>query len=380
MRRRIGRFLWGVASVAVMAAVGWSPVLGAEPIRIGLVHSMTSPFAILGVVQKDAAVQAVDEINAKGGIRGRKVELIVEDSANSNTVALAALNKVLDRDPVAILGPIWGTQVLAMLPVIGKEKVPFLVTSGTRKITQQGVPWIFRYFPHDGITKAAYTKFAVEELKRRRVGILHVANEYGMSGRDVILKTLKKLGIKPVAIESHNATDKDMTAQLLRLKKAGADVILSQAHVQDTALIIKQQRQLGIDIPHVASSAASLPVMRKLVGNKLIAGIYVETAALPQADPDPKVQAWGKEYKRRFKKTGDAFALLYYDMTRMLLEAIRQAGTDRNAIRDWLRKNRFRGLATTYVCDPEGNCNHKAVILRHDEKGARIVKTYDFTP
>ena len=122
-----------------------------------------------------------------------------------------------------------------------------------------GNAWYFRYFPHDGITKTAATEFALNELGRKKVGILYVANEYGQSGRDIIVETLRKHGLAPVAAESHNATDKDMSGQLLRVKQAGADVIISQAHPADTALILKQQRQLGIDIPHVASSAASQP-------------------------------------------------------------------------------------------------------------------------
>jgi branched-chain amino acid transport system substrate-binding protein len=331
-------------------------------------------------LQKNSAVMAVDEFNAGTGASGRRVELLVEDGSNSNTVALGALNKVLSEKPAVVLVPIWGTQLLAMLPTIEKEAVPALSTTGTRKVTQLGNAWYFRFFPHDGITKTAATEFAINELGRKKVGILYVANEYGQSGRDIIVETLRKHGLAPVAVESHNATDKDMSAQLTRVKRAGADVIISQAHPADTALILKQQRQLGIDVPHVASSAASQPSLLKIVTEKDLDGVYVETAAVPAIDTRAEVQRWMRTYEERFKTAPDVFALLYYDMTRMALQAIKDVGADRDKIRAWLARTRYEGLGATYACDAEHNCNHKAVIIRYSGKTPTIVKTYDYTP
>jgi branched-chain amino acid transport system substrate-binding protein len=373
------RRLWArLALLSALAAV--TPAQAADPIKVGLVASLTSDFALIGVLQKNAGVMAVDEFNAAGGVGDRPVSLLVEDGANSNTVALGALNKVLSEKPVAVLAPIWSTQLLAMFPTLEKEGVPTLSTTGTRKVTQLGNRWYFRYFPHDGITKAAAAEFAINGLGKKKVGILYVANEYGQSGRDIIVETLKKHGLAPVAMESHNATDKDMSAQLDRLKRAGADVIISQAHPADTALILKQQRQLGLEIPHVASSAASQPAMLKLVTEKDLDGVYVETAYVPAIDPRPEVQRWMKAYAERFKTTPDVFAILYYDMARMALAAVKDSGGDREKTRRWLETHRYEGLAATYVCDAEHNCNHKAVIIRYDGKTPKIVKTYDYTP
>jgi branched-chain amino acid transport system substrate-binding protein len=357
-----------------------APLRAADPIKIGLVASLTSDWALVGILQKNAAVMAVEEFNAAGGAGGRPVELLVEDGGNSNTVALGALNKVLAADPVVFLAPLWGTQLLAMLPTVEKSGPPTLSTTGTRKVTQLGNRWYFRYFPHDGITKTAATDFAVMELGKKKVAIMYVANEYGQSGRDIIVEALKKHGLAPVALESHNATDKDMSGQLLKVKRAGADVIISQAHTTDTALILKKQRELGIDIPHVASSAASQPAMLKLVTEADVNGVYVETAAVPAIDQRPAVQRWSKVYEERFKTAPDVFALLYYDATRMALRAIKDVGPDREKVRGWLERTPHEGLATTYVCDAEHNCNHKAVIIRYDGKTPAIVKTYDYTP
>jgi branched-chain amino acid transport system substrate-binding protein len=370
-----------VTALALLSALApATPVQAADPIKVGLIASLTSDFALIGVLQKNAGVMAVDEFNAAGGAGGRPVELLVEDGSNSNTIALGALNKILAEKPAVLLAPLWATQLLAMFPTIEKDGVPTLSTTGTRKATQLGNRWYFRYFPHDGLTKRAYTEFAVNELGKKKVAILYVANEYGQSGRDIIMETLKTHGLKPVAAESHNVTDKDMSGQLDRVKRAGADVIISQAHPADTALILKQQRQLGLDIPHVASSAASAPSMLKIVTDKDIDGVYVETAFVPAIDGRPEVQRWIRTYEERFKTTPDVFAALFYDMTKMALTAIKEVGGDREKIRRWLETHRYEGLATTYACDDEHNCNHRLVIIRYNGKTPTIVKTYDYTP
>jgi branched-chain amino acid transport system substrate-binding protein len=373
----LSRVMGGVLlAVAVAASPGSAGA--ADPVKIGLLASLTTDLALIGGLQRNAGVMAVEEFNAASG--GPKIELVIEDGAASPTVALAGFRKILAEKPVAFLAPLWSTQLLAMFPEIKKEGVPTFSTSGTRNLTQQGNQRYFRFFPHDGMTKTAYTEFAINELQRRKIGIIHVSNEYGMSGRDVILATLTKSGLTPVAVESFNPGDKDVSAPLLNIRKAGADVLISQALIPETALIIKQRRQLGIDIPHVSSSAASAPTMAKLVSEADMDGTYAETAAVPGIDPRPEVQRWVKAYAEKFKATPDVFAHLYYDMTRMLLQAIKDVGPDREKIRQRLEQQPYQGLAMTYRCDEEHNCNHRVIIIKYDGFTPKIVRSYDSTP
>ncbi|MBW2339395.1 MAG: ABC transporter substrate-binding protein [Deltaproteobacteria bacterium] len=357
--------------------------LGLADIQVGAMHSLTTGLAPLGQRQINSAILASEEWNAKGGINGKKIDLIVEDTADSTTMAMTALDRVLGKDVCAILGPIWSFQLFALFPEVKKEGVPLLSTSGTRALTQKNNPWYFRLYPHDGITKRAYTIFAVQELKARRVAVMCVTTEYGKSGHELILETLKELGLEPVIVTWHNKDDKDMTGQLMSIKRANPDVIISQAHPADTAIILKQQRDLGIKVPHVASSAATMPYIHKLVGPAMD-GVYVEAAALPNYDPDPKIQAWTKKYVRRFKTKPDSFALLYYDAANFLFSAIKAAGSNRAKIAKWLRGNRFQGLADQYVFDREQNGAHFAIIVQYRWKDGRVVpqlvKKYDLSP
>jgi len=375
--RRIGMVILALSLMLTFAAVGFAEI------KVGLIGSMTSGLAQLGQRQINSAVLAAEEWNAKGGINGEKISLITEDSGDSTTQAMTALDRVLGKNVCAILGPIYSFQLFAMFPEVQKEKIPMLTTSGTRKLTQMDNPWYFRLYPHDGITKKAYTLFTVEELKSKRPALMCVTTEYGKSGEELIVEVLKSKGIEPVAVTWHEKTDKDMTGQLQQVKRANADAIISQAHPADTALLLKQQRDLGIDVPHVASSAASMPTVHELVGAGM-EGVYVEAAALPNFDPDPKIQAWTKAYEAKFNTKPDSFAILYYDTANFLFEAIKAVGPDRAKIRDWLEKNGYQGLAGQYKFDQEHNGAFFAIIAQYHMKDGKVVPTlvkkYDFTP
>ncbi|MEI9475307.1 MAG: ABC transporter substrate-binding protein [Deltaproteobacteria bacterium] len=372
-----------VVTTFVMRGRWWkSMVLGPAEVRVGVMGSMTSGLAQLGQRQINSAILAAEEWNAKGGITGQKIKLLIEDSGDSTTMAMTALDRVLSKNPCAILGPIYSFQLFALFPEVQKERIVLMSTSGTRELTQKNNPWYFRLYPHDGFIKRVCATFAVEELKSRRPALMCVTTEYGKSGHEILVETLKKLNLTPAVETWHNKDDKDMTGQLMAVKRAKADVIISQAHPPDTAILLKQQRELGITVPHVASSAASMPTVHELVGTAM-EGVYVEAAAEPNYDSDPRMQAWTKRYVEKFNTRPDSFSILFYDSANFLFEAIKAVGLDRARIADWLRKNRYRGLAGNYVFDKEQNGAFFAVMLQyHMNKGKAIptvAKKYDFT-
>jgi branched-chain amino acid transport system substrate-binding protein len=354
----------------VLAAVllGSAPARGADPIVVGLTVSLTTDFALVGLSQQNGALLAVEEINKAGGVKGRPIKLVSEDTANSNTVAVNALHRALREKPVAVLGPVWGTQNLAMEPVIREARVPIISPTGTRKVTQLGNKYVFRFFTHDGIAKWGQARFAVEKLGAKKPAILTVNDEYGMSGRDIMTRALESLGVKPVAVEAMATSDKDVTAQLRNIQRSGADALLTQIHPAPIAIVVKQARQLGLAIPHVASNALILPSTLALVDGPDVDGVYVETVIVPSADPNPKIQDWLKRYQARFAKPGDHFALLQYDITYMLARALEEAGPEPtpDAVQAKLRSLKYEGLVTLYESDEEGNLNHLVSIYRLD--------------
>ena len=192
--------------------------------------------------------------------------------------------------------------------------------------------------------------------------------EVGCFGVRELIADMKEAGVKPVAVEAMATTDKDVTAQLRSIQRAGADVLLTQIHPAPIAIVVKQARQLGLTIPHVASNALILPSTLGLVDGPDVDGVYVETVIVPAADPSPKIQDWLKRYQARFGKPGDHFALLQYDITYMLAKALEEAGAEPtpDALQAKLRSLKYEGLVTLYESDDEGNLNHLVSIYRLD--------------
>jgi branched-chain amino acid transport system substrate-binding protein len=187
MRRYGIGFALGVLLFSLITTLP-SPAIA--EIKVGVIGSMTSGLAQLCLRQIDSAKLAADEWNAKGGINGQKIALIIEDSGDSTTMAMTALDRVLDQNVCAILGPIYSFQLFAMFPEVKKEKIPLLSTSGTRELTQKNNPWYFRLYPHDGFMKRACATFAVKELKSKRPALMCVTTEYGKSGCEILVQTV----------------------------------------------------------------------------------------------------------------------------------------------------------------------------------------------
>jgi branched-chain amino acid transport system substrate-binding protein len=370
-------------AAAVIATMVGGAANAADSIKVGVVVPITSVLAPYGKPFVEALQIAVDEANSKGGIDGRKIELVVEDSQASNTVAINALNKVLEQKPIAVFGASLGTQILAMMPITEREHIPLLASPSTRRVTQQGAKYFFRTGTHDALDKEVATRFMVEDLKVKKVGILHVANEWGYSGRDNVTNFLKEFGgLQPVSVASYQPTDKDLTAQILQLKNAGADAIFSQGHPVDEALIVKQLDQLGVKVPHVASGSLCISFLQKLVTPEEMLGHYCEAPdVLPPANPRPQVQAFVGTYVKRVGYPPDAYPTLYYDGMGMLIAIMKKYGVDREKIRQGFSEMSYEGVLGTYKADSEGNLWHRAVVMKFLPGGkVEIVRQLDQKP
>ena len=372
-------FAWGVTTLAFTFAASASAA-DKEPIKVGASISLTSDMAIAGLQQKAGIQMAVDQINEAGGVPGkggnRPIEVIYGDNAMSPTTAVNALNRILSDRPVAVLQSIRGTHVLPQLPLLQRAKVAGLTISATKKLTEQGNDYIFRFYPNDSVTKPILTRFVVEKLDKKKVGVFYSAEDYGSSGRDEIIKTLDELGIEPVAVESHQPTDKDFTAQLQSLKSAGAEVIFLQTFEAPSALILKQARQLNLDIPFALGVTSIGASAQKLVEARDVEGFYAETAVIdPSFSTDPKVKTWAAEIEKRYGIVPDYTALIDYDATNMLIKAIELYGPDNVELAKGLRRMSYDGMVTTYQSDQTGNMNHAASVIQiHDKRHTEVLR------
>jgi branched-chain amino acid transport system substrate-binding protein len=361
----------------MMVAIAYSGVVSAqskESIQIGAFLTMTGKLALLGSLEKNGILMAVEDVNAAGGVNGRPISVAIEDSADSNTTAIGAVRRLLDKPHPALLGTAVGTQLLAVFPIIKEAGIPILTFSGTRKITQVGNPWVFRFSAHDGISKPALVQFAAQQLKIRKAAVVHESDEYGHSGRDLYLMAMKTNGIEPVAVVSVDAGERDLSSHLLRIKNSGAEAIFSQVHDSAMALLIRQAKRLRVTAPHLASSAAGNVTVQSLVSAEEIEGVHFEYFVDPDSDTRPEVKEWVSRYKRKFGSAPDAYVALSYDRTTMLAKVMSQYGIDRAAIQRGLREMSHAGIATEYRADKEQSMNHEMLVMKYGvDKKARLV-------
>jgi branched-chain amino acid transport system substrate-binding protein len=297
----------------------------------------------------------------------------------SPETAVNALEKALAGKPLAVVAPMLGTQMLAMLPIAAEAKVPLVTVSGTAKLTELGNPWVFRFFPGDDVVKVAQARYAVETLGRKRPAIVYQTTAYGQSGLQHLKANLGRLGAPPVFEEGVGTDVKDLLPVLSKALAAGPDVLLLHLHAPSTALLVRQAASSGIAVPIVAGSAMHQPSTAALLEPAELKGVCAETAAAPIAGGSAALDAWLAAYRKEFGGEPDAFALAQYDGTMMVLEAIAAGATTPDAVRRALSTGTHDGLAMTYRSDGRGNMAHSAVIICYDgaSRVPRIVQRYD---
>jgi branched-chain amino acid transport system substrate-binding protein len=347
----------------------------AEPLRVPVLVPVTGFLSLEGTSQRNGALLAL-----RNPPQGVDVAYEVSDTATSLEVAVNALERALaEPNVVAVVAPMLGTQMLALLPRAEEAGVPLVTVSGTAKITEMGNPFVFRFFPGDAVVKVAHARYVVEELGRKRPAIVYQTTAYGQSGHAQLVEQFDKLGAEVVFAEGIAPTVKDMLPVLSKAMQAKPDVLVLHLHAGPTALVIKQAKTMGIDLPIVAGSAMHQPSTAALLEPAELAGVCAETGSSPVSLGPPGMNAWRDSYRAAFGDDPDAFALQQFDATMMVLNAI-AAGADTPAkMREALATGRHVGLAMTYRSDGKGNMAHDAVIVCYDgaSRVPKIVKRYE---
>ena len=347
-----------------------------SPIPIGLTTPLTSGVALLGVQAKLGLTDAVDEINAAGGIGGKQIKLSIEDATGSSTTALNTMNRLLESKPVALFSSMISPHIFTQNDTIKKAAIPVLIAGTNAQLTQQNNPWLIRFHVHDGQLAEAVPRYIVETMKKQRPAILTVSDDYGLGASKGLVAAFDKLKVKPVGVESYGLNDKDMSAQLTKMRDAKADVLVLWGRPGDVALVMKQRRALGITIPTIGnSSAVALTTLANLSPEEADGGMGIG-GMFPQVTTDPKALAFAKRVLEHNKIPADNFALGYHDGMYMLKTAIEKVGCDPVKIRDELRALKdWKGLLITYTADGNGDLAHAMGIYRNKGKVTELVGT-----
>jgi branched-chain amino acid transport system substrate-binding protein len=344
-----------------------------SPIPLGLTTALTGNTALLGTQARNGVEFAVDEINAAGGIGGKKLALTTEDTGASSTDALNAMNRILEGKPVVVFGSMISPHVFAQTEVVTKSETPFLVGATNAKVTAQGSKWLFRTHVHDGQLADLIPEYLVKSLGKTRPGIMAVADDYGLGASRGIQASLTKLKISPVAVTSYAPSDKDMSAQLLEIKDKDADSLILFGRPADVTLVLKQMNDLGIKLTTIGNAS----IVAQTTLNNLSAaeadGGYAIGGMIPQTSSDPKILDWSKRVQDKYKVPADNFTVSYYDTVYMLKTIIEKVGCDKPAIRDALAATRdWKGMLISYQADAQGDLAHTLGIYRNKGKTPQL--------
>lgn len=335
--RRQLRDILGAAAVAAALIAGPAAAqegVTSDTITIGAYGPLTGPAAYVGLGGRDGLSLAVKEINDGGGIHGRKIKVVFEDDGFSPTKALASVKKLVELDKVFLVFGVSGSNpTVGTLDYLKERKVPTYVSfASAPQVTRPFYRHIFR----GGTTEAArygelYAEFLVEFLQAKRIAMLTGADEFPKNEGDATERHLQEwYKAKPVLRVEFKTGDKDFTPQLLRIKEANPDVILSFGLVTEAAIILRQARELGLRQPFFGSGA--------MVDNALIAsarfaaegfmGGWLTPLFLDSAHPDMvKFRTdWGKLYPGAPAGRPNLFDVLSYADMHVVAEGLRRAG------------------------------------------------------
>ncbi len=359
-------------SINVNAQVASCP----NPIGIGLSTPLTSGVALLGVQAKLGLEDAVEEINAAGGIGGKKIKLSIEDATGSSTTALNTLNRLLEDKPVALFSSMISPHIFTENDTIKKAAIPVLIAGTNGQLMKQSNPWLTRIHVHDGQLAEAVPHYVIDTLKKQRPAILTVSDDYGLGASKALQAAFDKLKVKPVAVESYGLNDKDMSAQLTKIKNANADMLVLWGRPGDVALVMKQRKALGLTVPMIGnSSAVALTTLANLTPEEADGGMGIG-GMFPQVSSDPKALAFAKRVLDRSKIPADNFALGYRDGMYLLKGAIEKVGCDPTKLRDELHTIKdAKGLLISYTADKDGDLAHTMGIYRNKGKVTELVGT-----
>ena len=376
-----------IATAAALAAAT-TLTMAADPIKIGVDGPFTGGSSSMGVSMRDGVRLATEEINKAGGVLGRQIVLVERDDEAKNERGVQIAEELINKEKVvAAVGYINTGVSLASQRFFQEAKIPVMNNVATGSIVTNQFPkdpdnYIFRNSAPDNIQAPMIAAEAVTRRGFKKVAILADSTNYGQLGREDLEKALAAKGIKPVAEEKFNIKDVDMTAQLLKAKEAGAEVILTYGIGPELAQIANGMTKLGWKVPMIGSWTLS---MANFIDT---AGPGGEGARMPQTfiqEPTtPKRKAFIEAYLKTFKPKDNRIdspvsAAQGYDSVYLLAAAIKQAGsTDGPKIREALEdlKTPVEGVVTTYN-RPFTKTDHEAITANipvfGEVKGARVV-------
>lgn len=347
-----------------------------ERVKIGVFVSLTGSTSNYGISSVNGLTMAVEEVNSAGGIEGRQIELIVEDTRSDDYETNVVVRRLVHEYRVrALLGEVVSSRSMAAAPIAQTASVPMLTPSSTNpEVTLRG-NYVFRSCYTDPFQAAALARFAAEGLRAKRAALLvDRSQEYSSELARLIRAEFERRGGRIVAEEAYAEGDEDFTHQLMTAGAANPDVLFVPGYYREAGLIAKRAKELGIDAPLVGGDGWDSQGLYQIGGEALRGSFFSNHFSVN--DTDPAVRVFVEDYIGMYGSPPDAFAATAYDAARLLIDAVRRAGSlDRKAIRDALAETtNYKGVTGMITIGPDRNAIKPIVIIRIEQGGHYAVQ------
>lgn len=346
-----------------------APPVAQDKIVIGVYADLTGDNSTFGEETRNGVQLAVEEVNKAGGVMGRQVEVVVEDTRTDPTQARNAVTKLIQKDAVlAVIGEVASSMSLAGGPICDEYGVPMISPSSTNPAVTQIGEYIFRVCFIDPFQGEVMAKFARENLKVSKVAVLYDnTSDYSVGLADFFRKNFEKMGGTITGELTYKPADTDFRSQLTTIKGQNPEAIFIPGYYKSAGLIARQARELGITVHLLGGDGWSSPNLISGAGGpgKALEGCYFSDHYSPE-DPTPEIQEFVSKYRSKYGKVPGGLAALAYDAARLLFDAIERAGSvDRAAVQKAIAGTKdFKGVTGGITIDENGDAKKAAVVLQ----------------
>jgi branched-chain amino acid transport system substrate-binding protein len=349
---------------------------GSGEIVIGEYGSLTGGQATFGTSTHNGIMLALEEINAAGGVNGRKLKVLTEDDQSKPDEAASAVTKLISQNNVvAVLGEVASSNSLAAAPICQNSKVPMITPSSTNPTVTQKGDYIFRMCFLDDYQGQSMARYVANTLGIKKVAVLiDSKSDYSTGLAGFFSAAFKAAGGTIVATQSYAQGDSDFRAQLTAIKAAGPDLIYVPGYYNDIGQIAIQARDLGMQQPLGGGDGWESPKLIE-IGGKALEGCFYSNHYFA-GDTKPIVRQFVEKYKQANSATPDALAALAYDAAHVLADAIKRAGkTDGPALRDAIAATKgYEGVTGTINLGPDRNPQGKELVIVEVKNGQLALK------
>jgi branched-chain amino acid transport system substrate-binding protein len=343
------------------------PNAGNDTIKVGEYASLTGGRATFGVSSHEGTIMAIDEINAAGGVLGKKLQLITEDDLSKPGEPATVVNKLIARDNVvAVLGEVASSASLEAAPICQQDKIPMISPASTNPDVTKTGDYIFRVCFIDPFQGTVMANFATKTLKAKRVAIFtDVKNDYSKGLAKYFKEQFLANGGVIATELDYNAGDKDFKAQLTTIKAANPDAVFVPGYYTEVAVICTQARQLGLNVPFFGGDGWESDDLLK-IGGDAMEGDYFSSHYHPSVGTD-LCRKFVADYRKIYNgKTPDTMAALGYDSALVLADALKRAGTtDPAKLRDAIAATKdLPAVTSTITLNKDRDPIKSAVIIQ----------------